>query len=280
MTIQEEIDSLRDSLKSSLTGFFKRFYMEHGEPLVASFIIGDDPSARSYLKAKIKMGQALGVKVKPMELNPDMTEDEVAEKISEASAAANIHGIMIEAPVPKSFDLKVLQEAIDPSKDIDCATSRNLGALLKGDTTLEPATVRSISSIMDLFHLPRGSAVAVINRSVVIGKPLALDLITKDYTVFVCHSKTANIRQICRGAAAVVVAVGHPGFLTRDFVTGDSFVIDAGINYVDGKILGDADYENLVGFVKGITPVPGGVGRLTSLYIFHNLKVLIERYVK
>ncbi|MEM3675705.1 MAG: bifunctional 5,10-methylenetetrahydrofolate dehydrogenase/5,10-methenyltetrahydrofolate cyclohydrolase [Thermoplasmataceae archaeon] len=280
MDIAAEVESIYLSIKSDLSSFFARYSTDHGQPTVESFIVGNDPSAESYLRSKIRVGESLGVRVIPRRMEADASESEIMEAISRSSESEAVNGIMIEAPVPGHINIKRLQESIDPEKDIDCATSRNLGAMMKGNAQVIPATVRSISRLLDIFNLPRGSLITIVNRSVVIGKPLAMELLSKDYTVAVAHSKTADLKSLCRYSAGIVVAVGSAGFLTKDYVTDKSIVVDAGINYVEGKLKGDADYQNLSGFVRGITPVPGGVGRLTQLYIFQNLKLILSGYMK
>lgn len=233
--------------------------------------IGEDEASMSYIHSKIKYGKSIGVEVSHTHLPADSSQETVAHGLRLFSEDGETDGIVLEAPLPTGFNHTGLAQNIAPSKDVDCITEVNQGRIALNREYLLPATANAIMALIEMQDVPRGSHVTVINRSPVIGRPLSSMLLNRDYTVTVCHSKTAEIKRITRTSDVVVVGVGKPNFLTADYVSGESIVVDAGINFVDGKLTGDADFPSLVDVVKAITPVPGGVGPVTTACMFESL---------
>lgn len=249
-------------------------------PAMAIIRIGKDPASEFYFNAKIKRAMEFGVETRTITMDEEAPEEEVIKHIDVLSADKTVHGIMIEAPVPPHLDYKKLVNRIPWYKDIDGATFENLGRLMSGQQCLVAATPLAVMEYLKYIGLEQGSMVAVINRTITVGRPLSQLLLNSNFTPVVCHSKTKNLSNIIRSSDAVVVAAGKPGFLTKEMVDSDSMVIDVGINSVNGKMVGDADFEALQDYVKAITPVPGGVGSLTSLLIFSNLILAIDHQVE
>lgn len=240
-------------------------------PALAIIRVGIDPASEFYFNAKLKRAAELGIETRTVTLDENASRKEVQKYITELSKDSNVHGIMVEAPVPAQLDYKEIVNCIPWQKDVDGATYQNLGRLMSGQKALVAATPLAVMKYIEYVGLEEGSHVAVINRTITVGRPLSQLLLNSNYTPIVCHSRTRDIAQICKGAHAVVVAAGKPLFLKKEMVNPDAVVIDVGINSVGGKIAGDADREELDGYVKKLTPVPGGVGALTSLLIFENL---------
>ena len=240
-------------------------------PSMRLISVGGDDSSASYIRSKMRYGKKLGVNVELTELGEKTTEEELGKVISGFSADSSTNGIVIEAPLPPHLDHTGIAQRIDPQKDIDCITEINQGKIALNREYMLPATAQAIRTLIELQEPERGSTVTIINRSPVIGRPLALMLLNRDFTVSVCHSRTHDIPKITRESDFIVVGVGKAGFLTPDHVTGNSIVIDAGINYANGKLTGDADFESIKDKVKAITPVPGGVGPVTTACMFENL---------
>lgn len=249
-------------------------------PTMRLISVGEDPSSASYIRSKVRYGEKLGVQVEHTALGEKTTEKELIEIIEKYSSDRNTNGIVLEAPLPADFDHTGIAQRIDPEKDIDCITEVNQGRITLNRESMLPATAQAIRTLIELQKPERGSVVTIINRSPVIGRPLSMMLLNRDFTVNVCHSKTHDIPKITRESDIIVVGVGRPAFLKPEFVNSNSMVIDAGINFVDGKITGDADFDALKDVVKAITPVPGGVGPVTTACMFENLIKATRRQLK
>jgi methylenetetrahydrofolate dehydrogenase (NADP+)/methenyltetrahydrofolate cyclohydrolase len=179
---------------------------------------------------------------------------------------------MIQMPLPKSLDQEKVINAIDYKKDIDSMTDKNLGMVLKGKKDgLLPCTPEAVLETLDYYDIDvTGLDVTVVGRSNIVGKPVAALLTNRGATVTICHSRTKNLSEKTKNADLIIVAVGKKDFLTKEMVSEESIVIDVGINVEDGKLYGDADYEQLKDYVKDITPVPGGVGSITNTLLINN----------
>lgn len=267
---------IAEGLKNEIVERVRKAREEGTTPALAILRIGDDPASEFYFNAKLKRAAEFGVETRAVTLDEKVTEEDVFEYVDKLSGDPSIHGVMVEAPVPGHLDYREIVNRIPWNKDVDGATYQNLGRLMSGQKCLAAATPLAVMEFLRYIKPGQGSMVAVINRTITVGRPLSQLLLNSHYTPVVCHSKTQNLDRICRSADVVVVAAGKPSFLTKDMVTENTVVIDVGINSVDGKMKGDADSESLNSFVKAITPVPGGVGSLTSLIIFENLLTAME----
>lgn len=245
-------------------------------PALAIIRIGNDPASEFYFNAKLKRAAEFGIETRAITMDSESSREDVFSYVDKVSQDPAIHGVMVEAPVPEHLDYKEIVNRIPWQKDVDGATFQNLGRLMSGQKCLVAATPLAVMEYLRYIGLEQGSQVAVINRTITVGRPLSQLLLNSNFTPVICHSRTQNIGAICKGADAVVVAAGKPRFLGREMVNEHSVVIDVGINSVNGKIAGDADLEALNNYVRILTPVPGGVGSLTSLLIFENLLDAIQ----
>jgi len=242
-------------------------------PKLATLMVGDDPGIRSYFRSIKKVAQKYGIEV--IELTWDVTDTEtVKHAIEQLNNDNDIGGILIGEPLPKGIDRTVLVETISPIKDVDCMHPYNLGLLMEGRPRVLPSTVGSVWEILQFIGVPlTGKRAVIIGRSLVVGKPLAMLLLQKgiDATVTVCHSKTEQLTDITREADILIVAVGKPHLIGKEHVKCGTIVIDVGINVVAGKLVGDVKFDEVRPLASYITPVPGGVGKVTTHYLMYNL---------
>ncbi|MDD3627209.1 MAG: bifunctional 5,10-methylenetetrahydrofolate dehydrogenase/5,10-methenyltetrahydrofolate cyclohydrolase [bacterium] len=264
------------SIQSELTPVIEGYLSSGRKINIAIIYFGNDPSAESYIKSKEKTFKKFGIAINLFNF-PETTEKAtVLKKIHELNTDPDCKGIMIEMPVPGQFDKLELFSEIYPSKDIDCLTPYNYGRLLLGYPGPVPATAGAVIEVIKRsgFELS-GKNVTVVGRSNIVGKPLALLLLRENSTVTVCHTKTKNLPEKTKQADIVVVSAGKPKLLGEEYFRKESIVIDVGINFLEGKLCGDVDYDNVSEKVKAITPVPGGVGPVTSIFLIKNLTVLM-----
>ena len=239
-----------------------------GKKLILHTVMaGSDEASMVYAKSKIKTLRELGF---DGEIDRVESEKEMLKKIEELNEREDVHGIMVEFPLPKGFDAMKIRSAISPIKDVDGMNPINYGYLLLGNEILTPNTPRAVIRILENITELKGKDVVIINRTPVVGKPLAMMLLHRHATPTICHSKTKELKEKTKNADIVVIAVGRAGFLTADMVQKDAIVVDVGINVVDGKLRGDADFEEIEKKAK-ITPVPGGVGAVTTACMVENL---------
>lgn len=248
--------------------------------------IGKDESTEIYVRQKIKKSKNLGFSPIYKNFDEDTKEEEIINFIKEEQKEENIYGVICEQPIPKRYNSLKIIESIDKEKDIDCLTPHNLGRLAWEEPVFYPATPKAVIDLLENYELlPAEKRVLIISRSIIIGKPLLLMLLRKgrmgDATVICAHSKTKELKELTKIADIIISAVGKPYFLTADMVKEGSIIIDCGINVIEkeGKtsIVGDACYEELLDKVKAITPVPGGVGVLTTINILENVFLSYER---
>ncbi len=233
-----------------------------------TILIGDDEASRIYARSKIKTLKNLNMDGEIHQLSATSSQEEVINMIKDLSSRKDIHGIMVEMPIPKNLDKNAILSNINPIKDVDGQNPINLGLLMLGIEDHVPSTPRAVIRILEEYNVPiSGKNICIINRTPVVGKPLTMLMLNRDATVQVCHSKTRNLEDLTKSSDIVVVAVGKPFFLKENMVNENSIVIDVGINSYNGKIVGDADFDHLLNKVAMITPVPGGVGSVTTMLI-------------
>ncbi|WMT52248.1 MAG: bifunctional 5,10-methylenetetrahydrofolate dehydrogenase/5,10-methenyltetrahydrofolate cyclohydrolase [Ferroplasma sp.] len=252
--IRTEIDAIKDKYKIN--------------PALRLLQVGNDPASTIYANSKIKRGKRLGIEVE-LERFDTINQSDFVDHIKSINARDDINGIMIESPLPDGMNFYDAVNNISFYKDSDGMTAYNQGNLAMKNEMIAPATARAVVDILEYYNIEEKRA-CIINRSPVVGRPLSMLLLNRDYTVTVCHSKTPDLRAVCMENNVVIVAVGIPEFLDKTYVTEESTVVDVGINYSGEKISGDADFPALEGIVKNITPVPGGVGIVTATDIFEN----------
>ena len=263
-------------------------------PGLAVVLVGDNPASHMYVRSKVKTCQALGMRSEKVELPVESTTDEILSVVQRFNGSVDIHGILVQVPLPRQVNAREVLDAILPEKDVDGFHPVNVGRLVAGTATLKPCTPAGIIEILKRTGTQlRGRRAAVIGRSDIVGKPVALMLMHEDVTVTICHSKTSDLPSVAREADILIVAMGKPAFVDDDFVKPGAVVIDVGTNRVESlerihEIYGEdpqrlADYQRKGYTVVGdvnlgkvlpkcslLTPVPGGVGPLTIAMLMAN----------
>lgn len=234
--------------------------------------VGADEASNVYIKQKEKLALELGYYFVHKNFPSEVTQDELISELETLNNDDKVDGIIVQMPLPAHLDASVIQNTISPLKDVDGLTYVNAGKLIQNVNGLVPCTPKGIIDLLDEHEISlEGTNVVVIGRSILVGKPIANLLVNRNATVVLCHSKTKNIAEITRYADIIIVAIGHKHFLTEDMVKKDAVVIDVGINREDGKLYGDADFENIKDKCSYITPVPGGVGPMTVYELMNNV---------
>lgn len=248
------------------------------EITLAVILIGENPASKIYVNMKKKACEDVGIKSKRVLLKEETSEESVIEKILELNSDKNIHGILVQLPLPKHIDQRKIIETIDPKKDIDGFHPINVGRMFLGDEDIFfPCTPNGIKILLERANVEvEGKHVVIVGRSNIVGKPLAAILMQNrpgcNATVTVAHSKSKNLKEVTRSADILVAAVGRAKFIKRDMVKEGAVVIDVGINREKGskKIYGDVDFEDIFEKVSKITPVPGAVGPMTIASLLLN----------
>ena len=248
-------------------------------PKVASILVGNDGGSLFYLNNQEKVATSLGMEFEKVHLNEEVTEEELINKIDKLNNDNTVSGIILQLPLPKHIDEKKVKSAISPKKDVDCLTFVNQGKLYMGEDTFMPCTPKSVLTILKSLNINlEGMEVVVIGRSNIVGKPAGALLLKENCTVTMCHSRTKNLREVCKRADILVVAIGKAKFVDESFVKDGAIVIDVGTNSVEGKITGDVDFDKVIDVASFVTPVPGGVGALTTTLLMKNACEAIEKY--
>lgn len=248
------------------------------KPKLAVIMVGDNPASLAYIKGKQKDCEECGIDFKLSHFPENVSQEEIEKEIEGLNFIPSVRGILIQLPLPEHLDKNRLINLIDPSKDVDCFCELNLGRLFIDHPMYEPCTPRGILDLCNFYRIGfKGKNCVIIGRSDIVGKPLAAMLINEGATVTVCHSQTKDLKHYTTYADVVICAVGIPQFLTNDMVKEGAIVIDVGINRdEEGKLCGDADFENLKNKVSAITPVPGGVGLMTRAALMKNMAKAIN----
>ena len=241
------------------------------QPALAVILVGNDPASRVYVSNKEKACAEVGIRSEEFTLPEETTQDELMALVDTLNRRDDIHGILCQLPLPRHLDDKAVIAAISPAKDVDAFHAANVGQIMIGDYTFLPCTP---AGVMELLHRcdisVEGKTCVVIGRSNIVGKPMAMLLLHENATVTICHSRTQNLKEVCRAADVLVAAVGRAKFVTPDMVKEGAVVIDVGINRDEnGKLCGDVDpaVEQVAGWM---TPVPGGVGPMTIAMLLKN----------
>lgn len=241
------------------------------QPCLAVIIVGTDPASQTYVRNKILGCAEVGMKSLSYELPETSTNEDVAKIIKNLADDNSVDGILVQLPLPKHLDERYLLSLIPDSKDVDGFSPNNLGLLAMNVPRTISCTPFGVMELIASTGVEiAGKRAVVIGRSNTVGKPMAMLLLNANATVTVCHSKTQNLAEVCREADILVAAIGRPRFVTADMVKAGAIVIDVGINRVDGKLVGDVDFENVEPIAGYITPVPGGVGPMTISMLLYN----------
>ncbi len=249
-------------------------------PKLGIIRVGENESDIAYERGAVKRCEALGVEYEKFFLPADVSTEDVLELIEKVNNDRNIHGVLLFRPLPKGLDSEKIENALDPAKDVDCMTEISIGSVFTGKNKgYPPCTPQACMEILKYYGYDlTGKNVVIVGRSLVVGKPVAMMCMKENATITVCHTKTKNMPEITRKADILIVAAGHAGTVTADYVSEGQAVIDVGIN-VDsaGKMCGDVDFEAVEPIVAAITPVPGGVGGVTTSVLLSHVADAAEK---
>lgn len=260
------------AIKKEVTAEAAQFYMNNKViPHLVVLIVGEDPASEVYVRNKHKACEDVGFKSTILRHPADETEENLLMAIEGLNNNPEVHGILVQLPLPKHLNEEKILLAIDPKKDVDSFHPYNVGKLMIGNYDFAPCTPAGIMEMLKREKVEvEGKECVVIGRSNIVGKPIAQFLMQANGTVTVCHSKTRNLSDVCKRADILVCAIGKPKFVTGDYIKPGAVVIDVGINRLDGKLCGDVDYEVVKDIASYITPVPGGCGPMTIAMLLKN----------
>lgn len=248
-------------------------------PKLAVIMVGNDAASAVYVKNKSKACNEVGIEFEEFLLSEETRMEELLNLINELNLRKDIHGILLQSPIPKHLDIEKAFEAIDFRKDVDGFTAINVGKLALNKPTFISCTPHGVIKILEKYNIElEGANVVILGRSNIVGKPLIQCLLNKNATVTVCHSKTKNIEKITKNADVLISAIGKPKFVTAEMIKEGAVVIDVGINKTESGLVGDVDFENVKEKASYITPVPGGIGPMTIAMLLHNVVKAAKEY--
>lgn len=250
-------------------------------PKLAVVMVGEDSASKVYVRNKSKACDEAGIAFEEFILDNTTTMEELLNVIDKLNKRKDIHGILLQSPIPENLDIYKAFEKIDYRKDVDGFNPINIGRLTLKRQTFTSCTPYGIIKLLEEYKVEmKGANVVILGRSNIVGKPLAQCLLNKDATVTICHSKTKNIKEITKNADIIIAAIGKSKFVTEDMVKQGAVVVDVGINREEGKkITGDVDFENVSKKTSYITPVPGGIGPMTIAMLLNNV-VIAAKYLE
>lgn len=251
-------------------------------PGLAVILVGDHPSSLVYVRAKGKACNEVGIASFQHNLHKETRQEELLWLITQLNKDPNIHGILVQLPLPSHLNEALVLEAIRPDKDVDGFHPINVGRLILGKPLFQPCTPLGIMRLLHYTGIDvTGKEAVVVGRSKIVGRPVALMLLQRNVTVTICHSKTVDLPSVTRRADILVVAVGRPKMIRGDWVKEGSVVIDVGVNRLDdGTLVGDVDFDEVSKRASFITPVPGGVGPMTIAMLLHNTVEAVKLLTK
>ena len=263
-------EQLRDKIKSDI-----KKMSDNNKPGLAVILIGEHPASQIYVRNKEKFANEVGINSSVLRFDENISERDLKNEIKKLNDDPNVHGILVQLPLPKHISQKDIIQSIDPDKDVDGFHPINVGNLSSGNNAMVPCTpLGCYYLIKKVIPNLSGLNAVVIGRSNINGKPMAQLLLKENCTVTIVHSKTKNIEEICKKGDIIIAAVGKPKMVKSDWVKNTAVIIDVGINRIEingkNKIVGDVDFDNIQDKVKGISPVPGGVGPMTIACLLEN----------
>lgn len=270
---------LRKSISEQITAFVKDTGVIPG---LAVILVGDDPASAVYVRNKHKACIEVGINSYEIHMPKGTTENELIQKIEELNNDKNVHGILVQLPLPKHISEDRIINSIKPEKDVDAFHPVNVGKILTGKYDFIPCTPAGIIELLHFYNIDIcGKSCVVVGRSNIVGKPMALLLLQENGTVTICHSKTKNLAEITKQADILIVAIGKPNYISSDMIKEGAVVIDVGINKnSDGKLCGDVDFTSAFSVASKITPVPGGVGPMTITMLLKNTLTAAKKSLK
>ena len=243
-------------------------------PRLDVLVAADDPSSLTYVAMKKRWAEQIGIEGDQWNINAETTQESLLAKIDALNADPSIHGILLQHPLPKHLNESEALERLGAAKDVDGISPQSLGRLMTGAKGFRCATPLGMMRLLDEYDIqPEGKHAVVVGRSVILGKPAALMLLERNATVTICHSRTSNLREVCRQADILVAAVGRAEVFDDTYVRPGAVVLDAGYNKVEGRSgdVGDVDFDKVAPIASAITPVPGGVGPMTVTMLLSNV---------
>ncbi|MGH4138027.1 bifunctional 5,10-methylenetetrahydrofolate dehydrogenase/5,10-methenyltetrahydrofolate cyclohydrolase [Clostridium sp.] len=265
---KEIVESYRNEIKSIIS---EGAQIGLRVPSIVTILVGEDGGSLSYVKSQNNLCDKLGVSYSCIHLSIDIDEKDIMDLIEKFNDDNSVDGIILQLPLPKKFNESEIISKISYKKDIDGLTDKNMGRFYKGDKCFIPCTaLGAIEMIKNTGCVIKGKHAVVIGRSNIVGRPAAQLLLNEDATVTICHSKTINLKDICKTADILVAAIGRPGFVTGDFIKQGAVVIDVGTTMVNGKITGDVCFDQVIDIAGYVTPVPGGTGLMTTTMLIKN----------
>lgn len=275
---KEIAKNTRGQIAAEVSSFIEKTGVTPG---LAVIIVGDDPASQVYVRNKKKACVEAGMNSWVIEMPKETTQDGLMAEIERLKADTNVHGILVQLPLPEGLDEGAVIAAIPPEKDVDAFHPVNVGKIMLGDYDFLPCTPAGVMRMLEYEGIdPAGKECVVVGRSNIVGKPQALLLLQKNGTVTVCHSRTKDLASVTRRADILVVAVGKADFITGDMVKEGAVVIDVGMNRrADGKLTGDVDFASVEPKAGAITPVPGGVGPMTITMLLRNTLTAAKKAV-
>lgn len=274
------VKEMASALKAQISDFVEKRVKEGlNAPKIASILVGDDGGSIFYMNNQEKVANSLGIEFERVQLDLSTTEEALIEKIVELNNRIDVSGIILQLPLPKTMDEKKVISAISPIKDIDCLTYENQGKLYMGEKRYLPCTPSSVITILENLSLDlQGKEVVVLGRSNIVGKPVAALMLEKNCTVTICHSKTKNLKEVCKRADILIVAIGRPKYIDSTYIKDGAVVVDVGTSSLNGKITGDVNLEDAINTTSYITSVPGGVGAITTTLLMKNACEAVKNY--
>jgi methylenetetrahydrofolate dehydrogenase (NADP+)/methenyltetrahydrofolate cyclohydrolase len=241
-------------------------------PGLAVIIVGDNPASKVYVQKKANACAETGISSRVFALSSEVTESTILELIGKLNCDPNVHGILVQLPLPPNLSNRMILEAISPHKDVDGFHLYNVGGLVVGDTVFPPCTPFGVEYLLTHEQIPiEGQNVVVVGASNIVGKPMALMLMKKNATICICHAKTRDLAQFTILADILIVAAGKPRLIVPEMIKAGAVVIDVGINRLpDGRLVGDVDFDGVKEKASFLTPVPGGVGPMTVAMLLRN----------
>ena len=272
---------IMESLKIKVEDFIQKNKIA---PELAVIIVGEDPASLFYVKMIGKTCEKVSINFKEYNLSEETSPGELLKLINNLNKDKKISGIMVQVPLPKHINQDQIQEAVNPSKDVDCFNPINMGRLALGKPEFLPCTPYAVYELIKRENIEvEGKHTVIVGRSNIVGRPMALILLQKkehaNATLTICHSLTKDLSYFTRQADILIAAVGKPEIIKRDMVKEGAIIIDVGTNEVGGKLVGDVAYDEVLGKVSLVTPVPGGVGPITNVMLMQNTLKAAEKLI-
>ncbi len=260
------------TVKSQVSAQVQKYKSKYGKtPQLAVVNVGDDPASKIYLKNKERSCEEVGIQSLRFSLDKEQSQEELDALITKLNADSEVNGILVQLPMPEHFSVDKVLAAMNPLKDADGFHPENLGLLLSGRPRVKPCTPFGIMKMLEYHKIPvKGKHMVVVGRSNIVGKPMAQLALMADATVTICHSKTPDLKKFTKDADIVICAIGKAKFFDHSFFNKNTVVVDVGMHHIDGKTVGDVDFQDCENKVEALSPVPGGVGQMTVAMLLQN----------